>query len=60
MKKVEVFLTQKQIELLRYALDRTIELDETFWVDGLNRDATAAADYRGLKVLETMFDSVGK
>jgi hypothetical protein len=60
MKKIEISLTQKQVELLRYSLDRTIELDETFWVDGLTRDASASADYRGLKALESLFDKIGK
>ena len=41
-------LTETQEGLLRYALSITIEQDETFWVDGLTRDAQTAADYRGL------------
>ena len=48
-------LTETQEGLLRYALSITIEQDETFWVDGLTRDAQTAADYRGLLNLQKMF-----
>ena len=43
--------TETQEGLLRMALAFAIENDETFWTDGLTRDAQAAADYRGWKTL---------
>lgn len=48
-------LTETQEGLLRIALSVMIEQDETFWVDGLTRDAQAAADYRGFLALQKMF-----
>lgn len=48
-------LTETQQGLLRIALSVMIEHDETFWTDGLTRDAQAAADYRGFLTLQKMF-----
>jgi hypothetical protein len=53
--KAKYELTETQEGLLRYALSIAIEQDETFWVDGLTRDAQTAADYRGLLNLHKIF-----
>lgn len=43
--------------LLRLALTQAIELDETFYTDGMTRDAQASADYRGLLNLLEIVDN---
>lgn len=48
-------LTATQESLIRLALSVAIENDETFFIDGLTRDAQQAADYRGLVALQSKF-----
>jgi hypothetical protein len=48
-------ITEAQEGLLRIALTYAIDNDETFFVDGLTRDAQQAADYRGFKNLLAKF-----
>jgi hypothetical protein len=54
--KVKTYkLTETQEGLLRIALTYAIDNDETFFVDGLTRDAQQAADYRGFQALLVKF-----
>jgi hypothetical protein len=55
MKKIELNITEKQAELLIYALDARIELDEAHKTDGF-WDAQMAQDLRGLNRLKEMLE----
>lgn len=57
-KKYTLELTENQIGLIRSALSIAIESDETFYTEGLTRDAQASADYRGLNSLFEMIDQI--